>query len=71
MVIGYNELVNKGGGPKDFGAKGDPKKLKLGEGIIIKKDGKIELEEDQTKRDYLHLKPGSLGANLGAGLFTK
>ena len=71
MVIGYNELVNKGGGPKDFGTKSDPKKLKLGEGVTIRKDGKIELEEDQTKRDYLHLKPGSLGANLGAGLFLK
>lgn len=71
MVIGYNELVNKGGGPKDFGTKSDPNKLKLGEGVIIKKDGKIELEEDQTKRDYLHLKPGSLGSNLGAGLFIK
>jgi hypothetical protein len=71
MVIGYNELVNKGGGPKDFGTKSDPKKLKLGEDVIIRKDGKIELEEDQTKRDYLHLKPGSLGSDLGAGLFTK
>ena len=71
MVIGYNELVNKGGGPKDFGTKSDPRKLKLGEGVIIRKDGKIELEEDQTKRDYLHLKPGSLGSDLGAGLFTK
>lgn len=43
MVIGYNGLVNKGGGPKDFGTKSDPKKLKLGEDVIIRKDGKIEL----------------------------
>ena len=71
MVIGYNELVNKGGGPKGFGDKADPKKLKLGDDVIIKKDGKADIEEDQTRRNYLHLKPGTLGANLGAGLFTK
>ena len=71
IVIGYNELVNKGGGPKDFGVKADPKKLKLGEDVIIKKEGQVELEEDPTKRNYLHLKQGTLGANLGAGLFTK
>lgn len=71
LVIGYNELVNKGGGPKDFGVKADPKKLKLSKDVTIKKDGKIELDEDPTSRNYLHLKPGTLGANLGAGLFTK
>jgi len=71
MLIGYNELVNKGGGPADFGVKADPGKLKFGEDVIIKKEGNVEVEEDQTKRDYLHLKPGTPGANLGAGLFTK
>lgn len=71
LVIGYNELLNKGGGAKDFGVKADPAKLKLGKDVVIKKEGKIELEEDPTKRNYLHLKTGSLGAHLGAGLFTK
>ena len=71
MVLGYKELVNKGGGATGFGEKGNPKKLKFGKDVIIKKDGKAEIEEDQTKRNYLHLKPGTLGANLGAGLFTK
>jgi hypothetical protein len=71
LVIGYNELVNKGGGPRDFGVTADPKKLKLAKDVTIKKDGKIELDEDPTSRNYLHLKPGTLGANLGAGLFTK
>ena len=28
MLVGYNELVNKGGGPQDFGIPADPKKLK-------------------------------------------
>jgi hypothetical protein len=71
MVLGYNELVNKGGGPKDFGVKADLKKLKLDKDVIIKKEKIIEIEEDQTKRNYLHIKPGTLGSNLGAGLFTK
>lgn len=71
MVIGYNELLNKGGGAKDFGVKADPKKLNLGKDVLIKKEGKVEVEDDPTKRNYLHLKPGTLGANLGAGLFTK
>jgi hypothetical protein len=71
MVIGYNEIVNKGGGPKDFGVKADPKKLKIGEGTTIKKDGKVEVDDDPTSRNYLHLKPGSPGADLGVGLFIK
>ncbi len=71
MVLGYNELVNKGGGAQGFGEKGDSTKLKFGKDVIIKKEGKLEIEEDQTKRNYLHLKPGTPGANIGAGLFTK
>ena len=30
-----------------------------------------QIEEDQTKRNYLHIKPGTPGFDLGAGLFTK
>lgn len=71
MVIGYNELVNKGGGPAGFGDKADTKKLKFGADVIIKKEKTIEIEEDQTKRNYLHIKPNTPGANLGAGLFTR
>ncbi|WP_460924932.1 hypothetical protein [Pontibacter brevis] len=71
VVLGYNGLVHKGGGPKDFGVKANPKRLKLGENVIIRKDARVEVVEDQTKRNYLHLKPGTPGANLGAGLFTK
>jgi hypothetical protein len=71
MVIGYTDFVNKGGGPAGFGDKADPKKLTLGADVIIQKEGKVDIEEDLTKRNYLHLKVGSLGSNLGAGLFTK
>jgi len=70
-VFGYHELVNKGGGPKDFGVKADPKRLKMGDGTTLKKDGKVEVEKDPTSRYYLHLKAGSPGATLGTGLFTK
>jgi hypothetical protein len=45
--------------------------LKFGADVVIHKEAKVEIEEDQTKRNYLHLKPGTLGANLGAGLFIK
>jgi hypothetical protein len=71
MVIGYNELVNKGGGPQGLGDKADSKKIKFGNDVVIKKEGKVEIEEDQTKRNYLHIKQGTAGANIGAGLFTK
>ncbi len=71
MVLGYNELVNKGGGAFGFGVKGDASKLKMGKDVLIKKDAKAAIEEDQTKRNYLHLKSCTLGSNLGAGLFVK
>ena len=71
LLLGYNELVNKGGGAKGFGVKADPKKLNMSKDVIIQKEATVAIEEDQTKRNYLHLKPGTLGSNLGAGLFTK
>jgi hypothetical protein len=70
MVIGYNDLVHKGDGAAGFGVKGDPKKLKFGKDVVIKKEGTTELAEDPTKRNYLHLKPGTLCANLGTGSHT-
>ncbi len=71
MFIGYNELVNKGGGAAGFGEKADPAKLKLSDNVVLKKEGSLQIEEDPTNRNYLHLVPGTLGADLGAGLFTK
>jgi len=70
MVLGYNELVNQGGGALDFGSAGNPKKLIFGANVTIQKEAKVDVEKDQTKRNYLQLKPGTLGANLGAGLFS-
>lgn len=70
VIVGYKSYVNKGGGPQGFGEKANPEKLKLGKNVTIKKTGKLQIIEDQTDRYFLHLKPGTLGSNLGAGLFT-
>jgi hypothetical protein len=45
--------------------------LTLKNNVILKKEGKLEIIEDQTNKLYLHIMPGTLGANLGAGLFSK
>jgi hypothetical protein len=71
IIIGYSELVNKGGGAFGFGEKGNPDRLKFGKDVIIKKEGTLQIEEDPTNRNYLHLIPGTQGSELGAGLFTK
>jgi hypothetical protein len=47
----------------------DPGFLKLPEGVVT--DQKVQVEHDHTKRGHLHLVPGTLGADLGAGLFAK
>jgi hypothetical protein len=69
ILAGYKELVNKGGGPAGFGERADPAKLKLGKDVNISKDKLIEIEDDPTKKNYLHIKPNTTGAHLGAGLF--
>jgi hypothetical protein len=71
IIVGYNSYVNKGGGPQGFGENTNPEKLKVGKDVILKKEGRLAIIEDQTDRLYLHIKPGTLGSNLGAGLFTK
>ena len=37
---------------------------------VIRK-GHIALQQDRTKRDYLHVLPGTLGSELSAGLFKR
>jgi hypothetical protein len=69
IVVGYNSLANKGGGPQGFGEKADPAKIKINKDVILKKEGKLEIVDDQTSKLYLHIKPGTLGSDLGAGLF--
>jgi uncharacterized Rmd1/YagE family protein len=69
MIVGYNQLVNKGGGPKDFGIPANSKKLIYNSSFKISKKGSLEIEEDQTSKFYLQLKPGTKGTEYGAGLF--
>lgn len=69
LIIGYNELVYKGGGAFGFGEKGNPDKLIIGKDVVIKKEGTLQIEEDPARRNYLHIIPGTQGSDLGAGLF--
>ncbi|MFH5883962.1 hypothetical protein ACG2F4_06590 [Halalkalibaculum sp. DA3122] len=71
LVLGYNQFVNKGGGASGFGEPADPERLKLSDDVVVEKGGTIQIEEGQTQRNYLHIKPGTQGADLGAGLFTQ
>jgi hypothetical protein len=71
IIVGYNSYVNKGGGAHGFGENANPDKLKVAKDVILKKEGRLEIIEDQTNKFYLHIKAGTLGSNLGAGLFIK
>ena len=71
IVIGYNELLNKNGGAFGYGEPADASKLIYKKDVIIKKTGAVELEKNPTSKNYLHLKPGSIGSELGVGLFLK
>jgi hypothetical protein len=33
--------------------------------------GRVDLVMERSERDYLHIRKGSAGAGVGAGLFTK
>jgi hypothetical protein len=71
LIVGYNSLANKGGGPQGFGEKASPGKVKVNKTVILQKNGKLEIVDDQTSKMFLHIKPGTLGSALGAGLFHK
>jgi hypothetical protein len=71
LIVGYNSLVNKGGGAFGYGEPTAPKRLKYGSDVIITKEGSLQIDKDPTSHNYLHIKPGTLGANYGAGLFYK
>jgi hypothetical protein len=71
IIVGYNSFVNKGGGPQGFGDKASDDKLILDKDVILKKEGKLDVIEDQTSKYFLHIKAETLGSNLGAGLFMK
>lgn len=71
VIVGYKSLANKGGGAQDFGEKADTSKLRINKNVVLRKSGKLEVVEDQTSKRYLHIKQGTLGAKLNAGLFSE
>jgi len=70
VIVGYKSLVNKGGSPQEFGETANPTKIKIGTGVILNSEGRLAIEDDQNSKFYMHIKPGTLGANIGAGLFN-
>lgn len=71
LIVGYNSFVNKGGGAFGFGEPTDSGRLTYGDDVVVKKEGSLQFEKDQTKKNYLNLIPGTTGSDLGAGLFYK
>lgn len=69
ILVGYNSLVNKGGGPQDFGTVSKTNKLNFGKDFKVIKLGQLSIIEDQTNKKFLHIKEGTLGSEYGAGLF--
>jgi hypothetical protein len=67
LFTGNKKFAGSGGGPALNFRDSDPSFLEL---IDTKKsEDPLELEMDQTKRNYLHPKEGSDAAKIGAGLF--
>lgn len=69
MLVGYNSLANKGGGPLGFGTPSELNKLQFGSDFKTLKKGELSIIEDQTNKSYLHIKEGTPGYEYGAGLF--
>lgn len=69
VIAGYNDFVNKRGGPHGFGENANPSKLSLSKDVIIRSKGKLDIIDDQESKLFLHVKPGTLVSALGAGLF--
>jgi hypothetical protein len=61
----YSGYGNAGGPTGQTGAE-----VTFEEKTVIK-EGKVILEKDKKVRGYLHVVPGTLGSDLGAGLFKK
>jgi hypothetical protein len=69
LFAGNRKLTGTGGGPALNFRDTDGSLLNL---IDTKTtDQPVVLELDQTKRNYLHVKEGTPGSDIGAGLFTK
>jgi hypothetical protein len=71
MVVGYNSFVNKGGGAFGYGEPADPESVTYNEDVVVRKEGSLQIVKDPTNGNYLHVVPGTPGAEYGAGLFTR
>jgi len=69
LFAGNKKFTGSGAGPALNFRDNDPSFLNLIDTKIT--DQPVKLEFDQTKRNYLHVQEGTLGSDLGAGLFTK
>jgi hypothetical protein len=69
LFAGNRKFTGTGAGPALNFRDNDPSFLNLMDTKIT--DQPVQLELDQTKRNYLHVREGTLGGDLGAGLFTK
>ena len=67
LFTGNKKFTGSGGGPSLNFRDTDPSFLELIE--TKKSDESLELEMDQSKRNYLHPKEGTGAAKIGAGLF--
>lgn len=69
LFAGNKKLTGSGGGPALNFRDTDGSVLNLIDTKIT--DQPVQLELDQSKRSYLHVQEGTLGSDIGAGLFTK
>ena len=69
LFAGNKKFTGSGAGPALNFQDNDPSLLNLIDTKITEQP--VQLELDQTKRNYLHVLEGALGSDLGAGLFVK
>ena len=67
VVVENEWLAGYGGGPQAGFETTDSDFLEVGERVIT--EGRIVFSGDATSREYLHVVHGTLGSDLGAGLF--
>ncbi len=70
LFAGNKNLYGAGGGPPVNFRPLEPSVLELPKSSRIT-DKPLQIELDQTKRDYLHVAAGTPGSEIPAGLFTK
>lgn len=68
-IVTNNKNYSGQGGPGGPWRRTGPEVAFDEENVV--KQGQIQLEKNKKIRNYLHVVPGTLGSNIGAGLFTK